>query len=363
MKKLFSIPFAALLICLTACSANTSGPSSDTEQTATSAETTDADIKEQMDGVLQKHKFQGIVSLTQNGEVIYQYVNGKDKNDNDLTVDSSMYIGSVSKQFCATSIMMLRDQGKLSVDDTIEKYFPEYETGKDITIKNLLTMRSGISDMVNEGQCDGLSFQNTEDETIAAVKEWIFAQPLKFEPDSQYAYSNSNYFLLADIVKQISGQRYHDFVRENIFEPLGMTHSGFVEEVKDDPAWAEGLTRGDENGNVIQTGLANGAGDIATNAADMDAWMSGISEGKLISKETFLEMTQNYSPDAGTSYGYGLQAMYGGGTGHPGTIGTYNALDYIHTEHGLRLFIASRKGSAQEYINSLPAALLNNIIG
>ena len=271
MKKLFSILFAALLICLTACSANTSGPSSDTEQTATSAETTDADIKEQMDGVLQKHKFQGIVSLTQNGEVIYQYVNGKDKNDNDLTVDSSMYIGSVSKQFCATSIMMLRDQGKLSVDDTIEKYFPEYETGKDITIKNLLTMRSGISDMVNEGQCDGLSFQNTEDETIAAVKEWIFAQPLKFEPDSQYAYSNSNYFLLADIVKQISGQRYHDFVRENIFEPLGMTHSGFVEEVKDDPAWAEGLTRGDENGNVIQTGLANGAGDIATNAADMDA--------------------------------------------------------------------------------------------
>lgn len=358
MKKLIAIISSVMIICSTAACSN--GSPSDAGQTTASAIT--ADQKEAMDGVLKRNNFKGVAGLTKNGEVIYQYVNGKDKSDNDLTIDSSMYFGSVSKQFCATSIMMLREQGKLSVDDKLEKYFPEYEVGKDMTVKNLLTMRSGIIDMVNEATCDGVSFDNTEDENIAAVKEWIFAQPLKFEPDSKYAYSNSNYFLLADIVKQVSGKRYHDFVRENIFEPLKMTHSGFVEEVKDNPAWAEGLTRGEDNGNVIETGLSNGAGDTASNAADMDAWMSGISEGKLISKETFLEMTENYSPDAGTGYGYGLMKMLDGGTGHPGAIGTYNSIDYINVEHGLRLFVSSNKSSAQTYIDSLPGALLKNII-
>ena len=361
MKRTLAIILSAVLLCLTAaCSAS---PVSDTQQTTSAVKAVSDEEKERMDGVLQGHKFQGIVSLTQDGEVIYQYVSGKDKSGNDLTSDSSMYIGSVSKQFCAASVIMLRDKGQLSVDDTLEKYFPEYETGKDITVKNLLTMRSGIPDMVNEGQCDSLSFSNTEDETIDEVKEWIFAQPLKFEPDTAYAYSNSNYFLLADIVKQVSGRRYHDFVRENIFEPLGMTHTGFVEEVRDNPAWADGLTRGEENGNVVQTGLSNGAGDIATNAADMDAWMAGLSDGRIVSEESFREMTANYSPEAAKSYGYGLQNMYNGGTGHPGAIGTYNALDYINTEHGLRLFIASNKGSAQGYIDSLPSVLLKNLVG
>ena len=360
MKKLFAVIVSAALICLTAACSNESA--SEVKPTD-SAVTTVADKNEAMDEVLKNNHFKGIVSLTKDGEVIYQYIDGKDKSDNDLTADSSMYIGSVSKQFCAASVIMLRDQGKLSVDDTLEKYFPEYEIGRNITVKNLLTMRSGIIDMVNEGTCDGVEYENTEEENTDAVKKWIFSKPLKFEPDTEYAYSNSNFFLLSEIVKQISGQRYHDFVRENIFEPLNMTHSGFVEEVSENPAWAEGLARGEENGNIIETGLSNGAGDIASNAADMDAWMAGLSGGRLISEESFREMSANYSSESGTGYGYGLMPMYSGGIGHPGAISTYNSLDYINSEHGLRLFIASNKGSARGYIDSLPASLLKSIIG
>ena len=359
MKKLITIILSAVLLCLTAaCSAE---DTLDRDAAASKAEITEG-VKAQMDSVLTGYGFKGIVSLTQNGEIVYQYVSGKDKADNDLTADSSMYIGSTSKQFCAASIIMLRDQGRLSVDDALDKYFPDYEYGKKLTIKNLLTMRSGIVDMVNEGQADGVTYDNTEEENLALVREWILSQPLKFEPGTEYAYSNSNYFLLSEIVKQVSGKSYHDFVRGNIFEPLGMTHTGFVEEVPGDPSWADGLQRGDGNTGVEPPGLPTGAGDIASNAADMDKWMAGLSDGTVVSKESFEEMSANYSPDSSTQYGYGLMGMAYGGTGHPGAIGTYHALDYINTEHGLRLFIASGKASSQSFIDALPSALLKCIM-
>jgi len=358
MKRLIAIMVAVVLLSLAACS---SGNFPDTETEAHKTAVTD-EVKEDMDTVLSGYGFKGVVSLTQNGEIVYQYVSGKDKADNDLTADSSMYIGSTSKQFCAASIIMLRDQGKLSVDDTLDRYFPDYEDGKKLTVKNLLTMRSGIVDMVNEGRVDGVTYDNTEEENIALIREWIFSQPLKFDPDTEYAYSNSNYFLLAEIVKQVSGISYHDFVRENIFEPLGMTHSGFVEEVTADPSWADGLLRGDGNTGIEPPGLPTGAGDIASNAADMDKWMAGLSDGTVVSKESFDEMSANYSSDNSMRYGYGLMGMAYDGTGHDGSIGTYSALDYINTGYGLRLFIASNKASTQSFIEALPSALLKNII-
>lgn len=363
MKKILTaLLFAVILCTAAACSPeNQSDTLSGTEATTAAASVTD-EVKEQMDNVLEGRKFKGIVSLTKNGEVVYQYVNGKDKDENDLTIGSSMYIGSTSKQFCAASIIMLRDKGKLSVDDTLDKYFPEYEEGKKLTIKNLLTMRSGILDMVNEAQLEEVNYENTAEENMDIVRKWIFSQPLKFEPDSEYAYSNSNFFLLSEIVKQVSGMSYHDFVRENIFEPLGMSHSGFIEDVTDDPVWADGLKREEGNNPINPQGLPTGAGDIASNAADMDLWMAGLSDGTIVSEESYKEMIKDYSPESSTRYGYGLMGMAYDGIGHVGSIGTYNALDYINKDHGFRLFIASNKASSQSYIESLPTVLLKDLI-
>ena len=142
--------------------------------------------------------------------------------------------------------MILRDQGKLSVDDTIDKYFPEYSKGKDITIKHLLTMRSGIRDTVGEGFAGTLPYTNTEEKNTTLIKEWIFGESLLFEPGSAFRYSNSNYILLADIVEQASGQYYNDFLREYIFDPLDMKHTGLITEVPDSPAWAENLIADDD---------------------------------------------------------------------------------------------------------------------
>lgn len=366
MKKIAALLLSALLIgCTAACSAEKGGNAVQTTAAASAAPTEavttkSVNIKEHMDKVLRDCAYKGIVSVTRNGEVVYQSATGEDELGDPLTLDSTMYIGSVSKQFCAASVMLLRDRGKLSVDDTLDKYFPEYEAGKKLTIKNLLTMRSGILDMVNEGLVSDISSDKTEEENVEAIKEWIFGNDLKFEPDSSYAYSNSNFFLLGNIVEQVSGKSYIEFVRENIFEPLGMQHSGFVDEVAENPDWIIGL---DSESDAIEEnvpGLTKGAGDIISNAPDMEKWMTGLKSGKLLSRETFREMTTDYSPDYAMQYGYGLMGIFNGAFGHGGTIANYTAVDYIDEKTGYQIFAVnniSYKDAA-----GLPRLLLTDII-
>ncbi|MEE1218678.1 MAG: serine hydrolase domain-containing protein [Ruminococcus sp.] len=372
MKKLLVIFLCtALALSSVACSLSNTESSNIAEGTTiseTKEETkpatpkiVDDKMREQMDNTLKEFNFEGIVCLTKDGSIVYEWVTGKDEKGTDLTIDSTLYLGSVSKQFCATAIMILRDQGKLSVDDTLDIYFPEYKYGKDITIKNLLSMRSGITDRLGgDVDINSISPDNTDSENTAAIKKSIFSQPLSFDPDTAMAYCNTNYFLLANIVEQVSGQGYKEFVRENIFEPLGMKNSGFVDEVKDNPEWASGITYNTFTAGEDCPGLTKGAGDVASNAADMDAWMTGLSSGKVVSVETYREMITDHSPDYGTRYGYGLQGMLSDSIGHAGHIGSYYALDLINEKSGYNLFIVSNRNSTR--IRNLPYTLMKDLL-
>ena len=349
MKKLLAVILCCVFaLSFTACADNKAGTSDTTKITATTetAETTAptevaklnitdekiAKIEDKLDDI------NGIVYITHGGELIYSHCNGKDECGNELTVDTPMYVGSLSKQFCATAIMILKEQGKLSVDDTLEKYFPEFKNGKDVTIKNLLTMRSGISDMVEESE--GFLNDKTDSENAAIILEWILNQTLTFEPDSTYEYSNTNYFLLSQIVEKVSGQPYNDFVRENIFEPLKMNQSGFVTEVKDNDFFSNSLTY--DTFYYNDEHLAFGAGDIVTTAPDIDKWMTGLQSSKVITDESYREMIEDYSPDTGLHYGYGIQGMYKKGKGHTGHIGDYYAIDYFSEDYDCNIYAVNR---------------------
>ena len=364
MKKLLAtILCCAMLVSVTACSSDsgdnteTTLPSAITStepiantETDTKAEMTPDKIKEHIDGVLNQKKFEdfkGIIYLTQNGSVVYQSATGKDDKGNDLTLESSTYIGSVSKQFCATAIMMLKEQGKLNVDDTLDKYFPEYQYGKDITIKNLLTMRSGIP---NCNPIENAIFAEIDEYNTENVLSCVFNQPLNFEPDTSYEYSNPNYFILACIVEQVSGKEYQYFIRENIFEPLEMSNTGFANEITCDPEWATGL---DYNTLVVEDSeieiniddaisISKGAGDIVSNAYDMDKWMTGLVSGTLISRESYEEMSDNYTSEIAIRYGYGLERNYGG-VCHSGNFEKYVTVDYINENYGYNMFISNNE--------------------
>lgn len=312
-----------------------------TEPTKPGAEVFTDELKAKLDAVMELNKFQGIVFLSCDGETVYQWVKGTNDLGESLNIESPMCIASNSKQFCAAAVLMLRDQGKLSLDDTLEKYFPEYTIGKDITLHDLLSMQSGIArDPVGLMENIEQYFDQTPEENMAAIKEWTFEQPLQFTPGTQFEYSNVNYNLLSCVVEQVSGQRYPDFVRQNIFEPLGMDHSFVIEDIKDNPQC--GITNENLEVYGVVAGLAQGCGDIAATAGDLDLWMTALQSGKVVSMESFREMTTGHS----ASYGYGLTRGIRGGWGHNGYIGSYTSELYFNEEYGYQLLVATNKTTA-----------------
>ena len=338
MKKPLAILLCiAMLLSTAACSADAPQVSEPAETTKVTAPVITEEVTAKLDAVLREYKYEGIVYLTHNGEVVYQSVSGTNDMGQPLTINSPMFLFSISKQFCAAAIMMLQDQGKLSLDDTLEKYFPEYTIGKDITIHNLLAMRSGIrqlyrSQMLNEPERYA---DMTPEQVDAAVLAWIFAEPLNFEPGTKYEYGDLNYILLSYVVEKVSGRNYEEFVRKNVFEPLGMTQSGFLSEVDAHPEW--GLIYDSPYPGSVLGDRLHGCANIVSTAGDMDIWMTALQSGKVVCEESYREMTTVYSPEA--NYGYALEAGIRGGWGHSGVNA---ARMYFTEEYGYNFFIVTK---------------------
>ena len=359
MKKRISFFMAAILLCssavLTGCKQESSGNDSNQqsskvilqsdESSGLSSEETSqensngSEPKNEMEQIIEDYGFEGMAYAVKNGEVVLSFGEGTLEHDEPITVDMPMPIASVSKQFCAAAILKLRDEGKLSLDDTLDKYYPEYEAGSKIPLKLMLEMRSGIPNYENELETDYVSPDKTAEENEALTLKWIFSKPLDFDPDTGCIYSNSNYFLLGCIVEKVSGQKYEDYIRENIFKPLGMKNTGFISELDAKPDWGKGLTY---NIKVSKTGIAKGAGDIVSNGPDMALWMKGLSNGSIISEESFKEMCTDYSSQNGYHYGYALFVDYYGGVSHSGHHSEgYIAYDYINKDKDVQIFLAT----------------------
>ena len=282
---------------------------------------------------MQGSDYYGLVYVTRNGRTLVSSAYGKVTRE--ITVDTQFPIGSLSKQFCGTAIALLEEKGLLSADDQLEKYFPDYEIGKEITIDNLLHMRSGIIDFVNQAQPMkdyAISDTNTAAQNKQIILDWLFEQKLRFKPNSRYAYCNTNYFLLAEIVEQISGMTYSKFVRQNIFEPLGMTNSGFYEELYGTENLAEMRVEDYDPMEPHLKGLTQGAGDIVSCAKDMDKWMTSFRTGAILSDESIKRVMKPVN-----SYGYGW-GVYGDTLTHMGAIATYLSGDITTPSEAYNFF-------------------------
>ena len=176
----------------------------------------------------EKGMFNGGILVSQDGKVIYKNALGyADKeNDRKLNEASVFYLASVSKQFTTMAIMILKEQKKLSYDDKLSKYFPEFPAyANTVTIKHLMTHTSGIADpygLIYEkgGNNDKKRITNRD------VKELLLEHnQLDFQPGDKYSYSNGGYIFLALIVEKVSGLPFHKFMETNIFKPLGMNNT------------------------------------------------------------------------------------------------------------------------------------------
>ncbi len=282
-------------------------------------------IKSLIDTITANKAFNGVILIAENGKPVYENAIGyrtyADKKP--LQKTDVFELASVSKQFCATVIMQLKEKGLLNYDDLVEKYLDIPYKG--ITIRNLLTHTSGLPDyqQIMDLNWDKSKVANNND-IIAYLNK--FHPPTMFVPGEKYTYSNTGYVLLASIAEKASGRDFIEYCNTEIFQKLGMNHTAIrtLEEKAALKNFAIGHMYADENRGFVRAdsfpssnytiwlGNRKGPGRISSTAQDLLKWDNAIRNHLLVSKETMQEAYTPMKLNNGTNsnYGFGLELVF-----------------------------------------------------
>jgi CubicO group peptidase (beta-lactamase class C family) len=239
----------------------------------------------------------GTVGIIKEGKLVFAKGYGSANLDYNIPNESqTIYrIGSTSKQFTAACIVLLSQQGKLSLEDKLIKFFPDFPAyANDISIQHLLNHTSGIRDYLVLSRLSGL---DSEDHyTDQMVEKWLANQAeLNFDPGDEYLYSNSGYWLLGQIVKSVSGVSMAEYAEENIFIPLKMNHTHFHNDHKQIVKnRASGYRPNKQNGYSISMTTLDmiGDGGIFTTVEDLAKWDASFYGSKTLNQGFWTKMTQ-----------------------------------------------------------------------
>jgi CubicO group peptidase (beta-lactamase class C family) len=267
------------------------------------------------------HQFMGSVLVAQGDKIVFEKSYGDANLEWNIPDDAStkFRIGSMTKQFTAASILLLEERGKLGTDDTVKKYMPDAPAAWDkVTIYNLLTHTSGIPSFTSFPDYHASEGTPT---TPKALVDRFRDKPLEFQPGEKWNYSNSGYVLLGYLLEKISGQNYADFVKENIFKPVGMKDTGYDSNSDVIPHRATGYTPGPSgpvNSGYIDMTIPFSAGALYSTTHDLLLWEEALYGGKVLSAASLKKMTTPYKENYGcglmitTAKGH-LQYEHGGG--------------------------------------------------
>lgn len=252
----------------------------------------------------EEYSLQGTIVVGVGDEIVYAESFGKASEwaDIDNTNTTRYGIASLTKSFTAAAIMKLYEEGKLDINEPINKYFPDYPHGYQITVLELMQMRSGIIDYLNDmrrymtlPESKAIYESFIENEDLKGLDEYpwtrddmlnnLYNNDLLFIPDEQYAYCNTNYYLLGCIIEQVSGMDYDQYITDNILTPCYMTSSNLSPR------------DGDAIGYIRNEGFVSSSyetlfsvGGIRSNAFDMYSWIRNLSQGNVVSDESFKMM-------------------------------------------------------------------------
>lgn len=251
------------------------------------------------------------VAVIQEGAVIHSAGYGMASIEwgQPVSMDTRFSLGSTTKPFTATAIMLLERDGMLNIADPLTNYLPDYDThGASITLSHLLSHTSGIPNFVTKPGFWERVAPLEHDHT--RLRELFEPLPLDFAPGERYSYSNSGYCLLGMIIERVSGMPYHEFVRQRIFAPLGMDSSGYLDDVTLIPHQAERYVMGDTGAAVhphrVNHTLVYAAGALYSTIEDMARWDAALREARLLDRATLKRMERPTPLNDGRAAGYGL---------------------------------------------------------
>jgi len=275
------------------------------------------------------------LAISRNGNVIFSKAWGMADLEHTipLTTESILEAGSVSKQFTAAAILLLEQQGKLSLDDDVKKYIPEMsDYGWPITLRQMMQHKSGIKDwgavVAIAGWPRSTKTYNNDDALYVITNQ----KTLNYKPGDEYLYSNSNYNLFAIIVQRVSGMSLADFTRKNIFEPAGMKHTQWRDNFKRIvPGRAIAYSK---SGTAYQTNMPNeyvyGNGGLLTTAEDLLIWNNYYLNGRLGTPSLLAKQLATSPLNSGIMHRYAAGLFVGTARGwkyiaHDGATASYRA--------------------------------------
>ncbi|HVV53889.1 MAG TPA: serine hydrolase [Mucilaginibacter sp.] len=249
------------------------------------------------------------ILVAKKGQIVYEKAFGSANIELNVPArpDMTFDLGSITKQFTAVAILQLAEKGKISLQDSIQKYIKNFPSkGYKISIENLLTHTSGIPDYMQLNVSD--PYLVRKDFSPEAVIDSFKNLPLEFEPGTKFSYSNSGYFLLGYIIRQVTGESYGKYIQDNIISPLGLNHTFYN--------WPNQIIPGHVNGYKIVDGqyqkadfwsatLPYAAGDLVSNVGDLLKWHQALYAGKVLKKQTLEKAFTPFVLKDGTSTGYG----------------------------------------------------------
>jgi len=226
------------------------------------------------------------VLMAQNGKVLFEkgYGLANVSSGTKITTKTKFRIGSITKQFTASAILKLQEQGKLNVEDKLSKFFPDFPRGDEVRLRHLLTHTSGIRSYTDmRGFIEKVTKPITPGKLIDSFKD----EPYDFDPGKRWHYDNSGYLLLGVIVEKVSGESYEQFLRKNFFEPLGMRDTGVHRAGAALEHEALGYQfEGGKFSNALNWDMswAGGAGALFSTVDDLYRWNEAIFGGRVLSE-------------------------------------------------------------------------------
>lgn len=292
-----------------------------------------AQIEDSIGGHYKADRPGATVIVTKDGATVFRKAYGMADVAKRQAMDAAMSLrlGSITKQFTAVGILMLAEQGKLSVTDEITRFLPDYPTqGKKITIEHLLTHTSGIQSFTGRR---GYMATIAQDVSVEQMIDRFKNDPMQFEPGSRYAYNNSGYFLLGAIIEKVSGQPYAKFLEQRIFVPLAMDQTAYEGHERGKGAHAVGHSKALSSfgpSAPISMTQPYAAGSLVSSVDDLARWEAAVAGGKLLKAASWKQAFTPYKLSTGaiTGYGYGWHIGKLNGSvriSHGGSINGFSA--------------------------------------
>ena len=306
--------------------------------------------------------FSGAVIVAQKGKVIYEQAFGMADREwqTPNTVDSKFEIGSLTKQFTAACILQLAYDGKLRLDDKLNKYFPSFPNGGSVSIRMLLNHTSGLHDYTALPAFARLQSAAVEKDTVLAL---LATQSLDFPSGTQWRYTNSGYFLLAYIVEKVTGKPFRDYMYDNVLHKIGLRDTDINRRDSVLPLRTRGYVktpRGWINAEYVSIEGLFGAGSMYSTIGDLYRWENALFGGRVLSPSSLAQMVTAHSG----GYGYGLyidslqthQRFW-----HSGNVPGFTSYDARYPREDVSIAVVSNNSSNSASNGNALAAILFGI--